>query len=168
MISRKLSDPEKQQILELYHLPGETTSTLASRYGVSNSTISRILKQGLPADEYELLIQQKRAGRFATDDEPAASVLLSAETVDKAALSLEQLDLGFSASPIASEPEVASIEEPDQFESDQFEPDQFESDQFEQPRRRVRRRSSASDSPNEEVAVEPDVTEVAETSYQTE
>jgi len=63
MTPRKLSDVDKQQILELYRQPGETTSTLASRYGVSNSTISRILKSGLAEDDYEKLIQAKRGAR---------------------------------------------------------------------------------------------------------
>lgn len=63
MTSRRLTETEKQQILDLYRQPGETTSTLASRFGVSNSTVSRILKNGLLEDEYEALIQQKRGGR---------------------------------------------------------------------------------------------------------
>ncbi|MGJ3250345.1 MAG: helix-turn-helix domain-containing protein [Elainellaceae cyanobacterium] len=62
MAPKKLSDSDKQEILKLYHQPQETTSTLASRYGVSNSTISRILKQSLSEDAYEALVQQKRAG----------------------------------------------------------------------------------------------------------
>ena len=65
MASRKLTDADKQAILELYPQPGETTSTLAERYGVSNSTISRVLKQRLPEDEYSRLIQQKRSGAKA-------------------------------------------------------------------------------------------------------
>lgn len=63
MIARKLSDPEKETILRLYRTTGETSSTLAARYGVSTSTVSRILKSTLPADEYEALIQQKRGTR---------------------------------------------------------------------------------------------------------
>ncbi len=63
MIARKLSDPEKNDILRLYRTTGETSSTLAARYGVSTSTVSRILKSTLPADEYEALIQQKRTMR---------------------------------------------------------------------------------------------------------
>lgn len=81
MSSRKLSDSDKSDILELYRQPGETTLTLASRYGVSSSTISRILKSSLSEDEYETLIQQKRAGRFqnqvsesATDETEEAAV----------------------------------------------------------------------------------------------
>ncbi len=59
---RRLSDAEKQEILEIYRLPGETTSTLASRFGVSTSTINRILKTGFSEAEYEVLIQQKKRG----------------------------------------------------------------------------------------------------------
>lgn len=62
MAPQKLSDSDKQTILTLYRHPEETTSTLASRYGVSNTTISRILKQGLSEREYETLVQQKRGG----------------------------------------------------------------------------------------------------------
>ncbi|MBD1870011.1 hypothetical protein H6F93_19130 [Leptolyngbya sp. FACHB-671] len=62
MAPQKLSDSDKQTILTLYRHPEETTSTLASRYGVSNTTISRILKQGLSEQEYETLVQQKRGG----------------------------------------------------------------------------------------------------------
>ncbi|MBC6420851.1 MAG: transposase [Hormoscilla sp. SP12CHS1] len=61
MAPRKLLDSEKIDIIALYRETGDTTSTLASRYNVSNSTISRLLKSSLPADEYEILVQQKRA-----------------------------------------------------------------------------------------------------------
>ncbi len=60
MTPRKLSDSDKHHIVELYRQPGETTLTLANQYGVSNTTVSRILKSSLPAEEYEGLIQQKR------------------------------------------------------------------------------------------------------------
>jgi transposase-like protein len=63
MASKKLTDADKQEILQLYRQPEETTLTLASRYGVSNSTISRFLKSTLPKSEYESLIQQKRTAR---------------------------------------------------------------------------------------------------------
>ena len=63
MSPRKLSDADKSDILNLYRNPEETTSTLAVRYGVSNSTISRILKSNLIESEYEELIQQKRLNR---------------------------------------------------------------------------------------------------------
>ncbi|MDY7015303.1 MAG: transposase [Cyanobacteriota bacterium] len=63
MSPRKLTDSDKQEILELYRTPQETTSTLAERYQVSSSTISRFLKTHLPKNEYEELIQQKRLSR---------------------------------------------------------------------------------------------------------
>lgn len=63
MSARKLTDSDKREILKLYRQPEETTSTLATRYNVSNSTISRFLKSTLSEQEYEVLIQQKRANR---------------------------------------------------------------------------------------------------------
>ena len=60
---RKLTDSDKQEILKLYRESAETTSTLAERYGVSNSTISRLLKSTLPEYEYEYLVSLKRAAR---------------------------------------------------------------------------------------------------------
>ncbi|NJL90941.1 MAG: transposase [Coleofasciculaceae cyanobacterium SM2_1_6] len=65
---KKLTSEDKEKILLLYRQSEETTSTLASRYGVSNSTISRFLKTSLPEAEYELLIQQKRNYRRTGDD----------------------------------------------------------------------------------------------------
>ncbi len=60
---RKLTDSDKKEILKLYRETAETTSTLAERYDVSNSTISRLLKSTLPEDEYEYLVSLKRAAR---------------------------------------------------------------------------------------------------------
>lgn len=73
MAPRKLSDSDKGDIIELYKQPNQTTSTLAEQYGVSNSTISRILKTTLPAEEYSALISQKRmAGADKTTAEKVA------------------------------------------------------------------------------------------------
>jgi transposase-like protein len=63
MSPRKLSEADKRDILKLYREPGETTSTLATRYDVSNSTISRLLKSRLSGLEYEALVHQKRSNR---------------------------------------------------------------------------------------------------------
>ncbi|WP_373479106.1 transposase [Geminocystis sp.] len=63
MSPRKLSDGDRQEILELYRNTEETTSTLAVRFGVSSSTISRFLKISLSELEYEDLIQEKRLAR---------------------------------------------------------------------------------------------------------
>lgn len=63
MTGKKISESIKNDIIHLYKHTGETTSTLAERYGVSNSTISRMLKSTLPEQEYEVLIASKRAAR---------------------------------------------------------------------------------------------------------
>lgn len=65
MAPKKLTEADKKVILKLYRQPEETTSTLAGRYGVSNSTISRLLKAKLPEAEYSDLIQQKRNASVA-------------------------------------------------------------------------------------------------------
>ncbi|MDB9494699.1 hypothetical protein PN441_03495 [Spirulina major CS-329] len=66
MSPRKLTETDKQEILDLYHQPQETTSTLAERFQVSSSTISRFLKSRLNEQDYEDLIQQKRLSRTPT------------------------------------------------------------------------------------------------------
>lgn len=114
MSSRKLSDSDKSDILELYRQPGETTLTLASRYGVSSSTISRILKSSLPHREYETLIQEKRSGRVpssttkSVNDSPApetrrrrkrSSVTDESETLSDSGTQLNLLDAEEMQSP---------------------------------------------------------------------
>jgi transcriptional regulator with XRE-family HTH domain len=75
MTGKKLRDTDKSEILTLYRHTGETTSTLAERYGVSNSTISRLLKATLPEQEYEVLIASKRAARTSVGEvTPPASL----------------------------------------------------------------------------------------------
>ncbi len=79
MSPKKLTNDDKQEILNLYRQTPETTSTLADRYGVSSSTISRFLKNTLSDMEYEELIQQKRLARTnkpQTDSETPAKVTL--------------------------------------------------------------------------------------------
>lgn len=68
MSPRKLSDDDRQNIIELYRNSEETTSSLAIRYDVSNSTISRFLKSSLSESEYEDLIQQKRLARTSNSN----------------------------------------------------------------------------------------------------
>jgi len=60
MTATKLSDPQKQEIIELYRETEENTVTLADRYGVSSSTVRRILQGAIPVDEYKALVQQKQ------------------------------------------------------------------------------------------------------------
>ncbi|MGD1804981.1 transcriptional regulator [Dapis sp. BLCC M126] len=60
MTPTKLSDSEKIEIVELYQTTEENTITLADRYGVSSSTIRRLLQSSIPEDEYKNLVQQKQ------------------------------------------------------------------------------------------------------------
>jgi transposase-like protein len=97
MASKKLTDADKQEILQLYRQPEETTLTLASRYGVSNSTISRFLKSTLPKSEYESLIQQKRTARAQSgvseeaEEIPMPSTKSAATTQEKSSESASPL-----------------------------------------------------------------------------
>jgi transposase-like protein len=63
MSPRKLTEDDKQEILQQYRNSEATTSTLAESFEVSSSTISRFLKNKLSTTEYEDLIQQKRLAR---------------------------------------------------------------------------------------------------------
>jgi hypothetical protein len=77
MPPQKLSESDKQDILNLYRQEiEESTTTLASRYSVSTSTISRLLKQNLPEAEYEALIQQKRSGASRGQAHPEESLVI--------------------------------------------------------------------------------------------
>jgi len=77
MTVKKLTEADRIEILDLYRNTGETTSTLADRYGVSNSTISRFLKVTLPEDEYETLIAAKRAARTPGGGEKEEAAIAS-------------------------------------------------------------------------------------------
>lgn len=84
MSPKKLSESDKKDILTLYREPEETTTTLAARYGVSNSTISRFLKSHLSEQEYETLIQQKRSSRtHSSSSSPIPEIISETEEEEK-------------------------------------------------------------------------------------
>lgn len=60
MTPTKLSDSDKREIIRLYRQSHENTITLAKHYGVSSSTVRRILQSALSEREYESLVQQKQ------------------------------------------------------------------------------------------------------------
>jgi hypothetical protein len=99
MAPKKLTEADKTAILGLYRHPEETTSTLAERYGVSNSTISRLLKATLPEDEYSALIQQKRS----SGDRGQAVMAVNLPAVDSKPAPMEPLE----------SPEVEIVESPE-------------------------------------------------------
>ncbi|TAH15072.1 MAG: hypothetical protein EAZ10_22490 [Oscillatoriales cyanobacterium] len=60
MTPTKLSDSDKRELLRLYRQSDENTITLAKRYGVSSSTVRRIIQGALSELEYAFLVQQKQ------------------------------------------------------------------------------------------------------------
>jgi len=60
MSPKRLSDLEKQNIAECYQRSGETITTIAKAFGISTSTVSRVLKAYYGESGYEALVQQKR------------------------------------------------------------------------------------------------------------
>ncbi|MEY2983830.1 MAG: hypothetical protein RLZZ568_447 [Cyanobacteriota bacterium] len=80
MSPAKLSDADKQTMVDLYRQTPATTTTLAERFRVSNSTVSRLLKNALSSSEYEALIQAKRAGRGANMDDQLSLSLNTADS----------------------------------------------------------------------------------------
>jgi len=122
MSPKKLTEDDKQEILDLYRQTPETTSTLAERFAVSSSTISRFLKMSLSGNEYELLIQQKRLARVSKAESqlslslentvnansPAESLAIATETlsaplnISEAVTSspLEEKEIGTEETPI--------------------------------------------------------------------
>ena len=93
MSSKKITAADKLEIVNLYRHAEDTTASLANRYGVSNSTISRILKTGIPEVEYEVLIQQKRGLKVEVEDEYVSTTAASPVEVPPAT---SQLDLDLS------------------------------------------------------------------------
>ncbi len=109
MSPRKLTDATKKEILKLYRETEATTSTLAERYGVSSSTVSRFLENSFSGEEYEQLIQKKRLarnGRGLEEEEPAADLPEKAiEVISVRAAQIAAKD------EQAFEPPIASVEQ---------------------------------------------------------
>jgi transposase-like protein len=132
MTVKKLTAADRTEILDLYRNTGETTSTLADRYGVSNSTISRFLKVTLPEDEYETLIAAKRAARTpggGEKEEVAASPVVKAPVVVEKSIAEKPV-----VEPVIEAPILKSTSETD---SDDEDDDDFEEDTTPVIRRRL-------------------------------
>ncbi len=67
MSPKKITDADKLEIVTLYRQTRDTTTSLANRYGVSTSTIGRILKNSIPEAEYDILIHQKRGAKVESE-----------------------------------------------------------------------------------------------------
>ncbi len=107
----KLSDTDKQEILSLYRQTEETTSSLADRFDVSTSTISRILKQTLDEAEYDTLIQKKRSGasRSAVSDTAASLDISQLTLADSTVIDAEIVPDDASLEGAAIEPDGVEL-----------------------------------------------------------
>jgi transposase-like protein len=75
MSPRKLTAADKKEIVKVYRSSAENTAALATRYGVSNSTVSRLLKSHIPEAEYETLMSEKRGQKSEFSAEEIALLL---------------------------------------------------------------------------------------------
>ena len=154
MSPRKLTDNDKQEILEQYRTSQATTSTLAKSYEVSSSTISRFLKNKLSAAEYEDLIQQKRLARTPRGEKSAKKAKSSNKKTktsknrqsDKAKSKQEEVDT--VAIDVAMDNEATSIQAPQEVSETAIatQESETESKPTTIPRRRRRRSAAASES----------------------
>ncbi len=87
MSPRKLTAADKKEIVKVYRSSADSTAALAARYGVSNSTVSRLLKSHIPEAEYETLMSEKRGQKIELDEEeeftPVAEVGLELVAVNE-------------------------------------------------------------------------------------
>ncbi|WP_445636060.1 Transposase [Nostoc sp. DSM 114161] len=138
---RKLTDSDKQEILKLYRESAETTSTLAERYDVSNSTISRLLKSTLPEEEYEYLVSLKRAART-----PEGRAQVNYEQLP---LLITQPQPEIEVPPSDTQPKVVEVEPPQLRRVVEVVEEETDSEDTDESTaaRRVRRRTSATEKP---------------------
>ena len=109
MSPRKLTDATKKEILKLYRETEATTSTLAERYGVSSSTVSRFLKNSFSGEEYEQLIQKKRLARNRRGfEEEEAAADLPEKAIEVISVRAAQIA---AKDEQAFEPPIASVEQ---------------------------------------------------------
>lgn len=109
MSARKLTDATKKEILKLYRETEATTSTLAERYGVSSSTVSRFLKNSFSSEEYEQLIQKKRLARNPRGfEEEGAAADLSEKAIE--VISLRAAHIAAKDEQAFQQP-IASVEQ---------------------------------------------------------
>lgn len=102
MTPTKLSDSDKRELIRLYRQSNENTVTLAKRYGVSSSTVRRIIQGALSEPEYEFLVQQKQkrlSDRTSVSEPTGATTESSADGgIDPVAVPSESVPVLPSAS----------------------------------------------------------------------
>jgi transposase-like protein len=99
MSPTKITDADKLEIVALYREGGETTASLANRFGVSNSTVSRLLKTIIPEAEYDLLIQRKRGSKLGGERESLEVIDRSSTSTDDSTTDVEIAELSIEIEP---------------------------------------------------------------------
>lgn len=126
MTRSKLSETEQEDIIRLFRESPKTIAELSRQYGVSSSTIRRMVKRHLSDEDYDRLVAAKQT--VARKSSAAASEAL------KGSPSLELGSPRYAVSPLTSP-------------ADTPQEDAIASDEGSSPRRRKRRRSSALSQP---------------------
>ncbi len=97
MVRSKLTDQDQQTLVRLYRESDATTTTLAEKFQVSPSTVTRILKDNISPGDYQELVSLKRSGARRKDDSTTQLTVLSntpatPEDDDHSSQSLEATD----------------------------------------------------------------------------
>ncbi|MDX1978292.1 MAG: hypothetical protein SFT94_11535 [Pseudanabaenaceae cyanobacterium bins.68] len=91
MPASKLTAELKQQVIALYQDTEISIGQLAEQFGVSSSTISRLLQSSLTEQEYQTLVKQKKTKRSAEPPEQSDQInqldLITPEIPDLASVS---------------------------------------------------------------------------------
>ncbi|MDX1978303.1 MAG: hypothetical protein SFT94_11590, partial [Pseudanabaenaceae cyanobacterium bins.68] len=74
MPASKLTAELKQQVIALYQDTEISIGQLAEQFGVSFSTISRLLQSSLTEQEYQTLVKQKKTKRSAEPPEQSDQI----------------------------------------------------------------------------------------------
>lgn len=106
MAASKLAIADKKEILRLYCETDVSTTQLAQQFGVSSSTVLRLLQELIPPEEYRLIVSQKQAkakksGKsnadvstdFTSDSSRIEESESSATSVSEPTVIINQLDL---------------------------------------------------------------------------
>ncbi|MFZ9172385.1 helix-turn-helix domain-containing protein [Vulcanococcus sp.] len=132
MAAPRLTESQKQELVARYR-QGETAQALASSYGCSPNTVSRVLKAGIDADELASLKKQSRS-KTAPQAAPALAVEPVAEAPEPED---EEQSLSAPVAELDAQP-AASLEDDEEYgddideDSDDGIEDSFEDDDDEE------------------------------------
>ncbi|MFZ9216662.1 MAG: helix-turn-helix domain-containing protein [Vulcanococcus sp.] len=112
MAAPRLTESQKQELVARYR-QGETAQALASSYGCSPNTVSRVLKAGIDADELASLKKQSRS-KTAPQAAPALAVEPVAEAPEPED---EEQSLSAPVAELDAQP-AASLEDDEEYGDD--------------------------------------------------